>query len=347
MSDQKTLVIISPGFPADENDSTCLPTQQLLVKYINQVFPGIRVVILALQYPYRNEPFTWNGNKVIPLNSKKTPKIFRPLLLWKATRLLKQIDRETKISAVLTFWCGETSLIGKRFAKRNSIPFKIWISGQDARKNPLVSWIAPSADDLVAMSDFLADEFFKNHKLRPAHTVFNAIESPAQSHFAKDLDVLGAGSLIRLKRYDSFVRVVKAISNKRGINAELVGNGPEEINLEKLIKENLLGQVMTMTGELSHEELLKKMERSKIFIHPSSYEGYSTVCLEALSRGCHVISFTHAEHKPIDHWHIVRDEEEMIEKALELLSKSIDHKSIVVHLMEDTASQMIKLLDLV
>ena len=55
------------------------------------------------------------------------------------------------------------------------------------------------------------------------------------------------------------------------------------------------------------------MQRTKIFLHTSSYEGFSGACLEALYAGAHVISFCEPMKQKIDHWHIVKDEKEMLD----------------------------------
>jgi hypothetical protein len=47
---QEILVILTPGFAADEGDSTCLPAQQQLVISWQEQFPGIPLIILAFQY---------------------------------------------------------------------------------------------------------------------------------------------------------------------------------------------------------------------------------------------------------------------------------------------------------
>ena len=44
---EKYLVIITPGFPANEEDTTCLPSQQLLVRALNRIDPALDIVILS------------------------------------------------------------------------------------------------------------------------------------------------------------------------------------------------------------------------------------------------------------------------------------------------------------
>ena len=80
------------------------------------------------------------------------------------------------------------------------------------------------------------------------------------------------------------------------VKAVLIGEGPERMKLQSLITALGLQSNISLTGELSHPEVLQWMQRTKIFLHPSSYEGFGVVCIEALHAGAHVISFV----KPMD-----------------------------------------------
>jgi hypothetical protein len=78
-------------------------------------------------------------------------------------------------------------------------------------------------------------------------------------------------------------------------------------------------QNISLTGEMDHSTVLALMQRSKLMLHTSSYEGFSGACLEALYAGAHVISFFSPQDAWIRHWHIAVNKEEMIELALEIL----------------------------
>ena len=44
---EKTLVILTPGFPENEADTTCLPMQQSLVRSIKENYRHINITILS------------------------------------------------------------------------------------------------------------------------------------------------------------------------------------------------------------------------------------------------------------------------------------------------------------
>jgi len=346
----KTLVILSPGFPANEADTTCLPPQQLFIKALNQNFPSLNIIILSFQYPFFNAEYKWNNNKVIAFGGKHKAKVNRLLLWLRIWKTLKKINKENNIIGLFSFWCGECALIGKWFGKRNEIKHYAWISGQDAKKgNKYIKWIRPKPDELIAMSDFLADEFFKNYFTGPAHIIPIGIApemfSPDGSE--KNIDIMGAGSLIPLKQYDSFVRVIKKLAGQLpSVKSILCGKGPEEKKLKTLIAQNHLENNISLAGEIEHPQVLKFMQQTKVFLHTSSYEGFGSVCIEALYAGAHVISFCQPMKEPINHWHIVSTEEEMYAKALAILQNpQTSYEPAFPFSMSNTAREVMELFE--
>ena len=77
----QALVILTPGFPGTEADSTCLPAQQLFIKALNKNFRDLKIIIVSVQFPFVVSEYEWYGNTVIPLNGRNKSKIFK-LLLW-------------------------------------------------------------------------------------------------------------------------------------------------------------------------------------------------------------------------------------------------------------------------
>ncbi len=97
---KQTFIILIPGFAKNENDSTCLPAQQLLIKNINRLFPELEIIIIAFQYPFTNEEYFWYGNLVIPFNGCNKRGILQRLLWLKIYKRLKKLKKQKNIS-----WC--------------------------------------------------------------------------------------------------------------------------------------------------------------------------------------------------------------------------------------------------
>jgi glycosyltransferase involved in cell wall biosynthesis len=346
----KTLVILTPGFPKDEKDSTCLPLQQNLVKSIQRNYPDIELVVLSFQYPYTREMYSWQGIKIFCFNGQNKGGLKRLLLRRHVYERLKQLYHSKKIVGLLSFWYGECAATAEVFAHKFNVRHYCWILGQDARKgNGYPARIKLPGRKLLAVSDFIQDEFHFNHSVRPARVLNPGIDpkqfTNAQS--ARNIDLLAVGSLIPLKQFDLVPLVVAGLKDPfADIRACIVGTGPERDRIENKIRESGLEKNITLTGEMGYTGVLDLMRRSKILLHPSSYEGFGMVMIEALHASCHVISFCKPSKGHWPQWHIVRTVEEMTAKAASLLANpSTTYECITYATIEDTASQLLQLFE--
>src|SRR5260221_640751 len=81
-------------------------------------------------------------------------------------------------------------------------------------------------------------EFERNHGIKPGRVVLPGVEPQlfSETGAKRDIDILAVGSLLPLKQYDVFIRIVAEIKKSLpGIKAVLVGNGPEKGALEELV----------------------------------------------------------------------------------------------------------------
>ena len=322
----KTLIILSPGFPKDEMDTTCLPFLQQFVIELKAQFPGLQVLILALEYPFVRQSYLWNGIQVFSFNGWKKGRILK-LFTWQhVLKTMRKIRAENEVVGLLSLWCGACAYLGDHFAKRNNLKHFCWIQGQDAKKgNRYVSMIRPSPSGLIAISDFIQSEFEKNYAVRPKQVIPAGI-NPAEFTMpstTRPIDILGVGSLIPLKQYSLFIEIIYLIKQSiPGIHAVICGKGPEEATLKTLMLRYDLQNNIVLAGELPHAEIVQFMMKSKVFLHTSTYEGFSIACMEALYAGSHVLSFVRSMYYDIEHWHILSTKEQMAEKARILLTSS-------------------------
>jgi len=341
----KTLVVLTPGFAKDESDSTCLPMQQSFIRSLNKMIPQLNIIILAFQYPYGRKTYKWHGNTVISFNGRNRGGISKLFLFQKWNAAIKKIHRENKIDGVLSFWYTECALTGKKFADKYHVKHYCWMWGQDAKKgNKYVSLARLKANELIAFSDFMQREFEKNYGISPLYVITPGVDIKDFSfnNVEKDIHIIAAGSLIPLKQYDIFIQVVAELKKRMPlIKAVLIGDGPEKSRLKNLIESADLQSNITLIGELPHPIVLQWMQRGKVFLHPSSYEGFGIVCIEALCAGAEVISFVRPMNKMIENWHIVATKEEMIQKATEILVKSnTEYNSIIPYTIEQSVQKM-------
>ena len=107
--------------------------------------------------------------------------------------------------------------------------------------------------------------------------------------FSEGIHHIYVGSLIKRKHLDV---VVKAFLNTAGEEDTLtvVGGGPEEEKLKKLVNELKAEDKIMFTGRVPREDVLKKMGDAQVFTLISHGETYGMVYIEAMLQGCLTIA---------------------------------------------------------
>ncbi len=350
MTKRDTLVILTPAFPGSEADSNWLPAHHQLVKAIKKQFPETDIVVLAFLYPHQASHYQWNEISVISFNGMHQKGRWKHLLLWRDIwREIQTIRRDRKVIGLFSFWCGECALIGHYFGLLHSIKHRCWVSGQDAQKgNKWVRLIRPKGRELVAMSNYLRETFCANYGVKPAAVIPNGIDvgifDKEDGTATRDIDILAVGSLVPLKQYEVLVRVVASLQSQfPQLRVIHCGEGEEKERLQALIIQLGLEPNLRFLGEIPHREVLQLMQRAKVFLHPSSSEGFSTVCLEALYAGARVISFCDPEDICVPEWQIVKDEAAMTAGTRKLLEAPPATTPVLLHSLEENARSVMQL----
>ncbi|MGY3215268.1 glycosyltransferase [Mucilaginibacter sp. HD30] len=344
----KTLVILTPGFPADENDSTCVPPRQIFVRALKRLHPELNIVVLALQYPFFSKTYQWHGVQVISFGGINKGRIYNMFTTFRVWATLHRLNKGYHLIGSLSFWLGKCSFISSRFAKKHRLKHYSWILGQDAKAgNKYVARIKPDELSLIALSDFIRREFNLNYGIVPKNVVPVGIDPGLFSPPAgkRDIDILGAGSLIPLKQYDVFLEIIAQLkSHFPDIKATICGDGLQMLHLKQMIKELDLAGNVTLTGRLSNQEVLAHMQRAKIFLHTANYEGFGTVCLEALYAGNKVVSFVKPMDIAIENWQIATDKKHMVQILKEIMQDTdLTHEPALPYPVDDIAKMVFKL----
>lgn len=344
------LILLTPGFPKDEQDTACLPAFQQFALSVKAEFPQYQLIILSFQYPFEKRCYQWKGIEVIALGGRNRGKLFR-LFTWMAARkALEEIHQSHQVLGLISLWMTECALVANRFAKKHQLKHVIWIIGQDAKVgNSYVKRTKPKTSQLIAMSDFLKDEFYKNYGIMPEHVMENGINAhvfPELNSGERAIDVFGAGSLIPLKNYRLFIELIAELKQDYPkVKAQIAGGGEEQENLQRFIKELGLESNVRLSGPQSHTETLKLMNQSKVFLHTSHYEGNSTVLMEALYSGCRVMSTCALSHRETENLFVSTDRGELKQQLLLALQNDQDAVGrVVFNTMDDTARRMVNLL---
>ena len=106
----------------------------------------------------------------------------------------------------------------------------------------------------------------------------------------REFKVLTAGSLIRVKGFGLAVKAFKLFVDKHpDSELTIVGDGPEESRLRKLIHRSQLDHRVKLLGAIPQRDLLSKMASSDVLLFPSLRDGGGTVVIEAMSAAKPVI----------------------------------------------------------
>lgn len=99
--------------------------------------------------------------------------------------------------------------------------------------------------------------------------------------------VISVGTLKARKCMDKTLEAFARLADEYGdATLTIVGIGEMEQALRARIAELHLESRVTLTGGLPHEEVLRRMAQSDLFVLPSWGEGYGIVYIEAMAAGC-------------------------------------------------------------
>lgn len=105
------------------------------------------------------------------------------------------------------------------------------------------------------------------------------------------LELLAASQLVKRKNVDLIIRAFAQLAETAPhAKLRIVGDGPEREALMRMTHILGLGGKVTFTGFVPHAAVHEEYQRADIFVNASSWEGFATSCLEALSSGLPVVS---------------------------------------------------------
>ncbi|WP_276132993.1 glycosyltransferase [Polluticoccus soli] len=345
------LLIVTPGFAANEEDTTSVPAVQQFLLSFRKIFPDIVLSLISFHYPCRNDSYDWHGIDVHTIGNKHAGGLKKLFSFYRFLKIGKKINSKVPIDGVLCFWLTDSTLAAKLLARKLNVPSFVWMHGQDAKAdNKYVRIVRPSMEHLAAISEPQSRLFERNFGQRPGHIVSNGVDPcifPPLNAGNRQTDLLSVGSLIPLKQQHLFIELVRDLRDTGylHIKAMLVGEGKLQQELEDLVKKYGLEDMLCLKGRLQHNEVLNEMNNARILVHPSSYEGHSTVMLEALYSGCQVVSFLPAGQGSIDNFTMCEDFEEMKRVSRKLLSAHNSCERIEVNRIETSVLQVKRIFD--
>lgn len=336
---KKSILYISPGFPTDEKDTSCIPALQEFFVELNK--RDVDPLIIALHYPYSAKKYVWKGIIVHALGLNNPHVIKRLWLEKKISKQIQELTIEHKTELIHSFWIGDAAWYGQNIAKALELPHVSTAMGRDFESKSYYKRVIKQSFKTVAISDF-HELKLKENGLIPNQVIPHGLPPSKTAPIEKSIDLLFVGSFIQLKQPLDFIECCKQLKEYSfDFKAVMIGSGPLEKEIRERINSYGLENNTQLTGQLSREAALKIMDQSKVLYHPSIYESFGMVILEALRSRMHVVSSPVGISPEIDQVHLVESPEDAAELTKKLINKPTP-KSLTPFSIHKTVDQYLE-----
>jgi glycosyltransferase involved in cell wall biosynthesis len=335
------VLLLTPGFPEDENDFLCTPpVQDYLLKY-KETFPETKFSVITFQYPYEKRNYSWNGISAYSLGGNNS--MIKKLFVWKeAIKNAKEIHKEFSVTSIHSLWFGECALVGYYLSRKLKCNHICTLMGQDVQSsNYYLKILNTERIKIISLSQNQSNEFYKITKRKVDDEIFWGIDNQKYDIYnIRIIDLLAVGSLIPLKNYSLFIKTVAEIVKEfPKLVCKLVGDGPDFSKLKTMAVNYGVDNNIEFTGLISRKEIFKLMKLSKILVHPSKFEGSGFVFAEALANGMNIVSFNVGYAKHSEKWLIANDDNEFISHTKKLLLSKLNFKPFNIFPISETVNK--------
>lgn len=339
------ILIITPGFPANEQDSTCVPyIQDYAIALANKIGTD-KIYIISMQYPFTRKPYQWHGINVFPSGGANKKGFKYYFTLRRTQKRIQQLYKSHKFT-IHAFWMGEAAFAGYYASKKYLSKFVVTFMGQDVKPgNRVMRYIDHTKTYFVTLSENHDKILEKNYGFNADAIIpFPLPNAQPNNHTERNIDLLFVGSLIPVKQPEQFIQIVAALKNEfPELKATIVGDGNLRGELESLVKENNLQQTINFTGDLPRESVFNLMNQSKVLLHTSSFEGQCLVYAEALAQGMYVVSYNVGRIENIDKHIVCNTVLELEQNSKNLLQQNLDYSPVKLINTENTINDYLKL----
>ena len=339
------ILFLVPGFPRNEEDSTCIPALQQYIYHFAKLNPDINIGVVAFQYPYRKRKYKWHGIDIYPCGGRGKRRFYRLLTWLLAIYYVLRFHFKFRATIIHSFWLAECGFVGHVMSRILLTKHIASIMGQDVFGINLYlkyfdySHMFVTAPSKNAAEVFLHTSQFPVNAITPIGLDEENFKTKMKKQTRK-IDILGVGSLISLKNYKLFIKIIgKLKKHFPTIKAVIIGEGTEYYHLEQMIIDDELENNIELFGKLSRPETIEYMYQSKILLHTSNYESQGYVFLEALYSGLTVVCFNVGFVERSERMFVCSGEKEMIENLKRILNQKLIYQPILLKSINDTVDE--------
>jgi teichuronic acid biosynthesis glycosyltransferase TuaC len=328
----RTLLIISPDFPAKDNRYMGSVFVKYQVEALKSRFKKIIVIVPVLfsggilandrycnDYSYDNisvyypRCFFFPRSLSVPL-IKNSHKLFLDTRLFAVQRLIER--RHLRFDLIHAHFTWPSGYIAVRLKERYKVPVAVTIHEDSGwlldeiemnNENLISSWkdadalIRVNQNEIPLLKQYNPDVYFIPNGFSPRFRPLDKKTCRSQLSVSLEKKVLFCvGDLIERKGFSSLVDAMKIVCRENpDVMCYIGGKGPEEKNLLRQIRDNNLEKNIFLIGFIAEEILQVWMNCADLYILPSIQESFGIVQIEALACGKPVIAARNAGSREI------------------------------------------------
>jgi glycosyltransferase involved in cell wall biosynthesis len=156
----------------------------------------------------------------------------------------------------------------------------------------LQGWYMQKADRIIVPSRYLA-RIVSKWGVSPERisVIYNSVQRPVQneeyeSNQKPDVDLVTVARLVPWKGLSELI----SMAFTHGWSLRIVGDGPLRTELEMLVLKMGASQLVSFAGHVQADKVASEIQRGRVFVLNSSYEGLPHVILEAKAAGVPVVA---------------------------------------------------------
>jgi glycosyltransferase involved in cell wall biosynthesis len=218
-------------------------------------------------------------------------------------RRIRQVIRETHADILHTHGYKAT-ILGGLITRMTGTPLMSTCHGEASKRPDLSTYLSienifiRKATAVFAVSESIRGELIARRVPQQNITVIhNGIDDPikmktgsknARDNTGRFPHILCVGRLIRSKRFDLAIQAVDALRGQfPSISLSIAGDGPDEDNLRRIVRERSLEGYVKLYGYV--QDTISLYEDADIFLLPSETEGSPMVLIEAMAYALPII----------------------------------------------------------
>jgi 1,2-diacylglycerol 3-alpha-glucosyltransferase len=282
------LAIVTPGFPASEQDTACTPALADYVLGLQSYAPNVDLEVFALSYPFDRNHYRWHGIPIYSSGRAKSGRTDRVMARWRLWRAMIKAERDRGgFDAVHSFWLGSSASLAQAFARRRGSRHVVTLMGQEIRLSLRyrqlllrrdISAVAIGSHQAASVANRVPDV-----RLGVIPFGLDPLPTATVPPHCRNYDLAFVGSLTEVKRPLDFIEIIAKLDPN--LTAVMVGDGPLRAAVESRISELDLSKRVKLCGHLNREDALQQLAQARVLVHTSAFEGGPSVLDEALALG--------------------------------------------------------------